>query len=134
MMGNFYITLAKIFIVMFSIVFCYFLIIQSKAIIFAKITNMIAPIIVFSLLNSGYLHWQSVNRFSFHERNWISRRHHSLYVRGRLVDIKKRLWRNGDLQLPWQRALNNKGSSNARPVLWRMKMIYFFRFYIFFAI
>jgi hypothetical protein len=46
MIGNFYITLMKIFIVLTSLIICYFLIAQEKAHLYANILNLMAPLIV----------------------------------------------------------------------------------------
>lgn len=47
MMGNFYITLAKIFSVMVGLIVCYFLIANSNAaIIFSKTINLLGPMVV----------------------------------------------------------------------------------------
>jgi hypothetical protein len=47
MMGNFYITLAKIFCVMAGLIICYFLIANSNvAVIFEKTINLAGPLIV----------------------------------------------------------------------------------------
>jgi hypothetical protein len=47
MMGNFYITLAKIFCVMAGLIICYFLIANSNvAVIFEKTVNLAGPLIV----------------------------------------------------------------------------------------
>lgn len=47
MMGNFYITLAKIFSVMAGLIICYFLIANSSAVhVMEKTTNLIGPLLV----------------------------------------------------------------------------------------
>lgn len=50
MIGNFYITLMKIFIVLTSLIICYFLIAQEKAQLYSKILNLLAPLIVIKKL------------------------------------------------------------------------------------
>jgi|688.fasta_scaffold987748_1 hypothetical protein len=47
MMGNFYITLAKIFCVMLGLIICYFLMANSNvAVIFEKTVNLVGPLVV----------------------------------------------------------------------------------------
>ena len=47
MMGNFYITLAKIFCVMLGLIICYFLMANSNvAVIFEKTVNLAGPLII----------------------------------------------------------------------------------------
>lgn len=65
MMGNFYMTLGKLLVVLFAAVICYILMLETNANLFEKVINMVPPLIVTHLLIIGNSNCLIRNSHSF---------------------------------------------------------------------